>query len=67
MSRKPTVQPEREEARLIQQLCIAQSVTPVVIKLSIINMAKSVFCVASRDTKLEIVDQVDGDQEDKGW
>ena len=28
-------------------------------------MAKSVVCMASRDTKLETVDQVEGDQEDK--
>ena len=68
-SRKPTVQPERAKprrCRLIRQLCIALSVTPKVIRLSTAQpWQKSVFCVASTDTKLETVDQLDGDQEDQ--
>ena len=52
--------------KLNQQLCIALSVTPVVVKLSTVQPSqKSVFCVASWDTNLETVVQVDGDQEDK--
>ena len=52
--------------RLIRQLCIVLSLTPVVIKLSTVQpWQKSVFCVASRDMRLETVDQVDGDQEYK--
>ena len=51
---------------LIHQSSSVLNVTPVVIKLSTAQpYQKSVFCVASRDTKLETVDQVDGDQEDK--
>ena len=51
---------------LIQLLSIALSATPMVIKLSTTQpYQKSVFCMVSRDTKLETVDQLDGDQEDK--
>ena len=52
--------------RLIQLPCISLSVTPEVIRLSTAQpWQKSVFCVASKDTKQEIVVQVDEDQEDK--
>ena len=68
-SRKATLQlrgTRTRTRRLIQQLCIALSVTPVVIKQSTAQpYRKSVFCVVSRDTKLESVVQVDGDQEGK--
>ena len=51
---------------LIHQSSSVLNVTPVVIKLSTAQVyQKSVFCVASRDMKLETVDQVNRDQEDK--
>ena len=65
-SRKPTVLSEREEAKNTHQSSNVLNETPVVIKLSTAQpYQKTVFCVARRDTKLETVDQVDGDQEDK--
>ena len=68
-SRKPTVPPEREEAKNTQSnssvlqcfKCNTRGHKAVNSQL----YQKSVFCVASRYMQLETVDQVDGDQEDK--
>ena len=52
---------------LIQLLSIALSATPMVIKLSTTQpYQKSVFCMVSRYTKLETVNQLDGDQSKDG-
>ena len=68
-SRKPTVLPERDEAKnmpINPPLCIALSVTAEVIKLLTAQpYQRSVFCVASQDTRPETVVQVDGDLEDR--
>ena len=59
--------PERDEAKNMQINPPAlHCVTPEVIRLSTAQpWQKSVFYVATRGTKLETVDQVEGDQEDK--
>ena len=68
-SRKPIVTPERDEAKNMQ----INPPAPHCFKCNIQGqkavkcptLTKKCSCVTSKDTKLETVDQVDGDQEDK--
>ena len=69
-SRKSIVPPERDEAKNMQinppALHCFKCNTRGHKAINCPTMAKkSVFCVASKDTRLETVVQVDGDQEDK--
>ena len=69
VSRKPVVPPEREEAKNTQSNSTSLECFKCNTRghraANCPTIAKGVFCVASKDTKLETVDQVDGDQEDK--